>query len=278
MASILDVRRIAPSSELGVEVAEVGEGAPLVEVILDVVEGALDAAGAVRVSDGMGLEVEAEASGERPEDRGRNRVLRATLRDDHGAVVDHAPPRAPAEVHDRLGQKGAALEARPPRIDLRVQQPAVAEDEARALQFAFLVAHADRMRRRVVLHLLSGREVISTCGDLAPDADAFASAEVGQGRIADRDRGAMLEFLGDTNEVPTAVLIQLADKIEVVVELRGSMKPRDICLAALEDGPNRVPRQTEGTRDGSLADPLLVQMQDGLPRLPIMHDRARYVR
>ena len=79
----LEVRCVAPRAKLRVEVAQVGEGAPLVEVVLDVVEGTLDATRAIRIAELVRLEDEAEAVGERSEDRGWHSILGTALGDDH---------------------------------------------------------------------------------------------------------------------------------------------------------------------------------------------------
>lgn len=146
MTSELEVCVVTPGSELFVAVLDVLERTPLVEVVLNVVERALDSPRAIRVTHGMGLEAKVKAVSERLH-HGRGKcIFSAALTDDDRAVVDHAARCAPSEVLERLGEEGAALEPGPALIYLGVHEAAVAEDEASALQLALLSPERDLVR------------------------------------------------------------------------------------------------------------------------------------
>jgi hypothetical protein len=65
--------------------------------------------------------------------------------------------------------------------DLCVEEAAVTEHQAGALEPAALGAQDDVVRGRIVLHLLAGPEVIPPSQNTRLDPNAFASAEMGEG-------------------------------------------------------------------------------------------------
>lgn len=114
---------VAPSQQLRVQVVESLEAAAGAEVVLDVVEGALQARRAIGVADGVRDESEAEALSQGLHLRRGLRVAARPAADRHGAVVEHAARGSAADVHEPVGQEAPALESAPAREGLREDHP-----------------------------------------------------------------------------------------------------------------------------------------------------------
>jgi len=262
---------VAPGPELEVAVLEAGEVPARVEVVLDVVKGPLDPGGAVRVADGVGLEHESEVTGERLHDGRSHGVLASAVRDDHRTIVDHATPGCPTHVLQSFLHETARLEAGPPMEDPSKDEPAVTEDEARALELVLLSVQRDRMRRCVMLHLLSGEEAILPRWLARLDSYPLPAAESGQGRVSVLEQVPPFELFRDTDQVSPTLDVKLTNRLDVVVELALAVDRGHLGLATIEDSADAVPRDAEGPRDGALAVSLLVELENRLPGVLVVH-------
>lgn len=90
MSSVPEVGFVAPRPQLKVAVLQAGEAPARIEIVLDVVKGALHPGGAVGVTDGVGLEHETKVTGKRLHDRCSHGVLASAVGDHHRTIVDHA--------------------------------------------------------------------------------------------------------------------------------------------------------------------------------------------
>lgn len=267
----LEVGAITPGAELCVAVVDVFEGAPRIEVVLDVVKGPLDSSGAIRIPHRMRLEAEVESLGEGPHHGGRDGVPATTVGDDNGAVVDHAARSAPSEVLQGFAEKGAAFEAGPARIDLGVEKPAVAEDKTCALELALRVTQQNGMGGCVVLHLFSGLEVISPGRDAGLDTYPLPSAEVRQRGVGNREGVARLELLGHPNEVAATFFVERSDDLDVLIKSGPAMDRRDFGRAAFDNGAHGIAREAQGPRDRASPETHLMELENGLPHFLVMH-------
>ena len=168
---------LAPGAKLLVEVVQALERAAHVEVVLDVMEGSLDAPGAILVPRLVRHESEAEASRKRLHLGRGHSFSTETVGDDDRQVVDHAAVRCTAEMDNGFAEKHAALKARPTSVDLGVQVARVTHHQRRTLQRDLLARDLDRVRRRVVLHLLARTKAVRAKGLLGRRADLMPSAE-----------------------------------------------------------------------------------------------------
>src|SRR5712671_3985781 len=103
----------------------------------------------------------------------------------------------------RIGQKDFAVETLERRIALKEQHPRVAQHGGGSLDLPFLASEFSLVRRRIVLELFTGLEVISTRSYFRLLCDAVAAAEGGQGRIRDI-RSAAHQFFMDPDEIAFA--------------------------------------------------------------------------
>jgi len=175
------------------------------------------------VADGVRFEPKVEAVSERLHGRGGFRRVAAASGYDHRAVVDHADACAAPEILERFGEKGSALESRPSEIDLSIHEAAMAKNEACALQLSLPTPQGNRMRRCVMLHLLSWLEVVLAGRDARLDTYPLTSTEARERRVWGLHDLSSFELLPDTNDVSPALVIQLADLIDVLVELNWAM-------------------------------------------------------
>ena len=95
---------------------------------------------------------------------GGDHHLPRARRDDDVSVVDEAAGSGAAEVTQRLGQERLALKAREARIDLEEDHARVAEHDGCDLHPGGLTADRGQMRGGVVLHLLTGGELVVSGG------------------------------------------------------------------------------------------------------------------
>src|SRR5512133_2698857 len=118
---MLGVDLVAPLTKLTIEVWNVLELTVWVEVVLDVVEGALDTSRAILITELVSQESKAKALGEGCHFGSRHGILSGAVSDDDARVVEHAVGGGASEVLQGLGQEDRAPETIPARVRLRVE-------------------------------------------------------------------------------------------------------------------------------------------------------------
>ena len=118
-------------------------------------------------------------------------------------VIDHHPFRRAVHIAHRIGEKHLAVEALKGGVDLKEQHARITEHCRGGLRFILPAAHFHFMRRRVVLHLHAGLEMVLARGHNRRLPDALSAAERGQ-RLVGHRRSARLQFLMDSHEIPLA--------------------------------------------------------------------------
>ena len=173
------------AERLAVEVVEVLEAAAGQEIVLDIGEGPLDPAFAVRVSHPVRAEPEAQGAGEGRHLRRDDGVGTGAGGEQDAGVVDDADRTDARHEADRLQQERFGLEAGEPRVVLDEQPARVGQHQAGALHGDGLAGWRKRhpMRRGVVLHLLAGREVVFA-GAPRRAAQVGLPDPTGQGAVA----------------------------------------------------------------------------------------------
>jgi hypothetical protein len=270
VAAVGGVRLVAPGEGLGVQVVEVLELAASEEVVLDEVEGALDAGGAVGVPLLVGGEDEAVAVGKGGHLRHRDHVPAGAVQHHHVGVVDHAAVGGAAEVAERVGEEELAGEAGEAREALDEDHPAVTEDQARGLDAAELAGDLGVVGRGVVLHLLARAEVVLAGRLHRLLADAVAAAEGGERLVRER-RAGVVELLVHADEVALAVGVEDGDVGAVGVAQLGPLEARHLGAAGPEHLAHRVPGDAECARDATGPVSLKAQPQDRRPRRLVEH-------
>src|SRR5207245_10643219 len=75
-------------------------------------------------------------------------------------VIDHDAGRGATHVTQRIGEKYLAVETPEDWVALEEQHPRIAQHRRGRLHLALLAAQLEFMGRRVMLHLLAGRNII----------------------------------------------------------------------------------------------------------------------
>ena len=101
---------IAPLPRPLVQILPTAEGAPGQEVILDEMEGALDACRTVRIPNRVRDELKSEALCKGRHLRHRNHLAPAAAQHHHVRVIDHDADRGATHVTQRIGEKHLAVE------------------------------------------------------------------------------------------------------------------------------------------------------------------------
>ena len=189
----------APGERLAIEVVEVLEVTSGQEIVLDVGKGALDPALSIGVADPVGAESEAKSAGKGQHLRGDDGIGAGAGGEQDAGIVDDADRADAIHEASRLEQECFGLEASEPRVVLNEQparvgqhQPGALDGDDTAGRPRFGEEHA--MRRGVVLHLLSGREVVFA-GAPRRTAQAGFPGPTGQGAVAHRETVVGQQFL-----------------------------------------------------------------------------------
>ena len=240
----------APGDRLAVEVVEVLEVASGQEIVLDIGEGTLDPAFAVGVADPVGAETKAKSAGEGQHLRGDDGIGTGAGGEQHAGIVDDADRADAIHEASRLEQERLGLEAGEARIVLNEQPARVGQHQPGALHGDDLAGrprlgehHA--VRRGVVLHLLSGREVVFA-GAPRRSAQARLPDPTGQGAVAHRETVVGQQFL-DADHVAAG-------------SLEGGLQPDQCRLVArrrfvdgsvrlTQDAPHGITRQRQAAAD-----------------------------
>jgi len=151
----------------------------------------------------MRHKTEPQAFGEGRHLRHGLHLLAAAAQHYYVRVVDHHALRRAAEVAQRCGEKGLAIEALKRRPDLEIKQARVTQDRRGCLGFELASGHRHFMRRGVVLQLDAGFEVIAADRHDGLLPDALSAAERRQ-RLIRQTGSAGEQFLMDSHEVPLA--------------------------------------------------------------------------
>jgi hypothetical protein len=120
---------VAPDDGLAIEVVPIVEVATGEEVLVDVVEGPLDARRAVGVADLVGGEGKVEPLGEGGHLGHRHHVSAGAREHDDVGVVDHAAAARAPEIGQRVGEEDLAVEAREGRAALDEDHPRGAQHQ-----------------------------------------------------------------------------------------------------------------------------------------------------
>lgn len=231
----------APFDELGVEVTQVYEGSSRIEVTFDIVKGSLDARRTVRVADFMRFKREAETLAQGGHGVCWHSVFPRATSDDYGRVVDHASLCGAFEVFEGFGQEDTTLEPGPACVRLGKDRPREAENQAGACQSEVAFSDPHLMRRRVVLHLLAGFEIVLADRGFGTDTNALTTAESRQRRVPGFDSIPTLKLLDDAHQVSLALLVEALNAISIRVELGRAVQGRNDLLSARKDSANRIP-------------------------------------
>jgi hypothetical protein len=265
---VLTVDAVAPRGHLRIEVVVIGEGPAGIEVPLDEAEGPFDPRRAVRVAQLVRDEAKAEAPAERLHAFGRDRVRPVAVGDDDRRVVDHAILRRATERLDCLAEEDAAFDPRPVPVAPGVDHPRVAQHQRGTLVPAPPVADADVVRRRVVLHLLAGPEVVRAGRHRRHLADAVAPTIRGQPRVRRLD-AARLQLLVHAHEVALARVVQRPDRLQLRREPLRPLQLRHLRTAILQHPADRTARHIQRLRDRPRPEAPGVQLEGRDPRLVI---------
>lgn len=166
-----------------IERGQAGELATGHEVVLDIAHGPLDPRGAIRISLLMRLEDKAESVGERFHLRRGGHLGTRTAGHDYRCIVDHTHRAGSTEVLEGFGEKELAIESIESRIALEEHHSRKAQHHGGGLHLDGLAQDTGGVGRRIVLHLLTGVELIVACGLNGPAADAVPTAKGGQRRV-----------------------------------------------------------------------------------------------
>ena len=145
----------------------------------------------------MRHEAEPEPIGERLHLGHRDHFASRAAQYDHVRVVDHDALRGAVHIAHRVGQEHFAVETLKGGRDLKEQHARITQHRRGGLRFILPAAHFHFMRRRVVLHLHAGLEMILARGRNRRLPDALPAAERGQ-RLIRQSRAANLKFLMDS--------------------------------------------------------------------------------
>ena len=180
----------------------VRKGASCKEVGLCIIKISFYSGLPVGISHSMGDEGDAENIAEALHLRGDVCIRTTPVGHNDTGVVDHASRACAVHKPEGLCEENLGFKACKRRIILNEQFSRTCEDEARALRLDFPAAHDHRMRRRVMLHLLSRAEVIG------PGAILFLifsetqfPRESGQAAVGDRVPMRLLQDFLDTNHI-----------------------------------------------------------------------------
>lgn len=150
------------------------------------------------------------------------------------------------------------------RVVLVEQHSAVAEHETGVLEKEHLVVDPHPVRRGVVLHLLTGFEVVLPRRLGGLETDPVATAEPGQGLVG-QHRTAVEQLLMDADQVPFAGREQSQDLLLMGLCLFWTQELGDRRAAHSQHTVHRIPGNPNGTGDGANRMPLLAEHQDGAP-------------
>lgn len=259
----------APGQELLVHVLNASELPVRIEIVLDEVERPLHSCRAVRVTLLVSYELETVALTEGHHLRGRHRVLARPGHDNDARVVEHAPGRGRAEVPQGLVEEQADTEAVPGRVDLGEDAPGEAEDQGGALQATKLPGHHDIVGRGVVLHLLSGREVVLAHSTYGGSPDAVLPGEGREGGVLDLDPLLLEQVLLHQHEIALATPAEVLDPFPVRVELTGTGRLRRIHGALPDDLAHGLAGVAHQPGDDPAPVALAMKPQDGGPGLSV---------
>ncbi len=123
-------------------------------------EGPFHAPRTIRIADLVRHEPEPEALGKSRHLRHGHHLAARAAQHHHVRVVDHHAPGRSAKIAQRVGEKHLAVETLEGRVELEEQHARIAQHGRGRLHIAPPAADHRVMRRRVVLHLLAGLEVI----------------------------------------------------------------------------------------------------------------------
>ena len=218
-------------------------------------------------------EVEAEPLREGLHGGRRDGVLPRAAPDHHRGVVGHAVVRRALEVARRLCEERPALEAREARVDLGEGHAREAQHQRGALHELTRTPDQHPVRRRVVLRLLAWPKRVAPHWDLGRNTDAMGPAEARQRRVGDGVACA-LELLLDADHVPFARHVKSTHRLDVRVDLRGTLQGRHLRLASLEHTADRVAADLERAGDGEVAVSLTAKAQDRAAGVVVQHGLA----
>jgi hypothetical protein len=151
------------------------------------------------VADPVGAETEPKGAGEGQHLRGDGGIGPGAGGEQHAGIVDDTDRADATHEASRLKHERFGLEAGEPRIVLDEQPARVGQHQPGALDGDDLAGRArfgeeHAMRRGVVLHLLSGREVVFA-GAPRRTAQARLPGPTGQGAVAHRETVVGQQFL-----------------------------------------------------------------------------------
>ena len=157
----------------------------------------------IRIADSVRDECDAEDVAETLHLRCDICVRATAVGHNDAGIVDNASGTDAIHKFEGLREKNLGFKTGKRRIVLDEQFTRAGQDKACALGLEFLTAHNDRMRRRIVLHLLAGVEVIGP-GPIFflifPELQL--SRQPGEGAVGDHVVVCVLQDFLNTNHIP----------------------------------------------------------------------------
>ena len=148
----------------------------------------------------MSHERETETFGKSRHLRRGNHQASGTTQHDNVRVIGHHANGGPAKVAQGTDEKVLAVEALEGRVTLKEQHARVTQHRRGGLHQAFLAVQLDRVRRGIVLQLLTGLEVILSGNAFGYLPDAVTAAE-GRQRGIGKIPAGRLKFFMDPDEI-----------------------------------------------------------------------------
>src|SRR6266851_4798969 len=261
---------VAPRPGLGVQVRPIGEGPSGEKVALDIVEKSLHPGGPIGIADLVGDEGEAVSLAEGLHLGDGDHVRSRPLEDHDVGVVDHDPLGGPAEVLERVGQEGLALETLKPGDALEEDHPRVTQHGGGRLDETLLPPDHDFVRRGVMLALLSGLEGVLPRGDGRLLADSGPAAEGRQSGVRQL-HPRCLELLMDPDEISLAGIEEVQDLLPVRLGFLRPVEGRRHLRARADHLPHHLARDLQRPCNRPLAHTLPVERQDRRAHALVQH-------